>query len=117
METRTNEATQRCRELKAEILQDRMRDMLQQKSREILSMIQRSNDETFRELDFRLRSWSSSSDLKELSKLLHALKDQIKVLHKRDYLSITPKVEDLALVNRWIQHFNVRHFYLQVFFD
>ena len=39
------------------------------------------------------------------------------MLHKRDYLSITPKVEDLALVNRWIQHFNVRHFYLQVFFD
>lgn len=73
--------------------------------------------ETFRELDFRLRSWSSSSDLQELSELLRALKDQIKVLHKRDYLSITPKVEDLALVNRWIQHFNVRHFYLQVFFD
>ena len=39
------------------------------------------------------------------------------MLHKRDYLSITPKLEDLALVNRWIQRFNVRHFYLQVFFD
>lgn len=117
METRTSEAVQRCRELKTAILQDRMRDLLQQKSPEILSMIQRSNDETFRELDFRLRSWSSSSDLQELSELLRALKDQIKVLHKRDYLSITPKVEDLALVNRWIQHFNVRHFYLQVFFD
>ena len=39
------------------------------------------------------------------------------MLHKRDYLSITPKLEDLALVNRWIQTFGVPHFYLQVFFD
>lgn len=117
METRSSEAVQRCRELRRAILQDKMRDLLQQKSPEILSMIQRSNDDTFRELDFRLRSWSSSPDLQNLSELLRALKDQIKVLHKRDYLSITPKVEDLALVNRWVQHFNVRHFYLQVFFD
>ncbi len=117
METRATEAVRRCRELKTAILQDRMRELLQQKSPEILSMIQRSNDETFRELDFRLRSWSSSAGLQELSALLRELKEQIKVLHKRDYLSITPKVEDLALVNRWIQHFNVRHFYLQVFFD
>lgn len=38
-------------------------------------------------------------------------------MHKRDYLSITPKLEDIALVNRWIQTYNVKHFYLQVFFD
>lgn len=117
METRASQAVQRCRELKSAVLQNRMRDLLQQKSPEILSMIQHSNDETFRELDFRLRSWSSSAELQELSTLLRELKEQIKILHKRDYLSITPKVEDLALVNRWIQHFNVRHFYLQVFFD
>ena len=45
------------------------------------------------------------------------LKAQIKILHKRDYLSITPKLEDITLVNRWISKFNVRHYYLQVFFD
>jgi type II restriction enzyme len=80
-------------------------------------VIERASDETFKELDFRLRSWSSSPELRELSDLLKSLKEQIKILHKRDYLSITPKLEDLALVNRWIQHFNVRHYYLQVFFD
>jgi type II restriction enzyme len=117
MKKRERQAVQRCRELKSEVLQPRMRDLLQQKSAEILSMIQNSNDETFKELDFRLRSWSSSAELQKLSALLRELKEQIKILHKRDYLSITPKVEDLALVNRWIQHFNVRHFYLQVFFD
>ena len=94
-----------------------MQDLLRQKSPEILSMIQSSSDKTFRELDFRFRSWSSSPELQKLSELLRELKNQIKVLHKRDYLSITPKIEDIALVNRWIQHFNVRHFYLQVFFD
>ena len=26
-------------------------------------------------------------------------------------------MEDIALVNRWIQKYNIRHFYLQVFFD
>jgi len=117
MEKRSSQAVQRCRELKRAILQNQMQDLLQQKSPEILSMIQHSTDETFRELDFRLRSWSSSVELQELSALLRELKEQIKILHKRDYLSITPKLEDLALVNRWIQHFNVRHFYLQVFFD
>lgn len=117
MELRTRQAVQRCSVLKTSILEKRMSVLLGQKSPEILAMIQQSNDDTFKELDFRLRSWSSSSDLCQLSELLHDLKEQIKVLHKRDYLSITPKVEDLALVNRWIQRFNVRHYYLQVFFD
>jgi type II restriction enzyme len=117
MESRTSQAIDRCRALKALILDDQMAALLGQKSPQILTMIRQSNDATFRELDFRLRSWSSSAGLSHLSELLRDLKEQIKVLHKRDYLSITPKVEDLSLVNRWIQHFNVRHYYLQVFFD
>jgi type II restriction enzyme len=117
MERRTRQAVQQCRHLKSQLLEPRMSTLLHQKSPEILSMIQRSSDETFKELDFRLRPWSSSTELRQLSELLRTLKEQIKVLHKRDYLSITPKLEDLVLVNRWIQHFNVRHYYLQVFFD
>jgi type II restriction enzyme len=117
METRTSQAIQQCQQIKSQLLEPQMSALLHQKSPEILAMIQRSSDETFRELDFRLRSWSSSTELRQLSDLLRTLKEQIKVLHKRDYLSITPKLEDLALVNRWIQHFNVRHHYLQVFFD
>jgi type II restriction enzyme len=117
METRTSQSVKRCMELRTYLLAERMRTLLQQKSPEILSLIQNSNEQTFRNLDFRLCSWSSSAELRELSELLRDLKGQIKVLHKRDYLSITPKIEDLALVNRWIQRFNVRHFYLQVFFD
>ncbi len=117
MERRASEAVQRCRFLREQILNPRMAELLAQKSPEVLAMIERATEETFRELDFRRRSWSSSAELKELSELLKCLKAEIKILHKRDYLSITPKLEDIALVNRWIQHFNVRHYYLQVFFD
>lgn len=31
--------------------------------------------------------------------------------------SFTPKIEDLRLVNRWLQYYSVPHFYVQVFFD
>ena len=117
MESRTKEAIEQCRFVRQNILKDSLKNLLRQKSPEILSVIEHASDETFKELDFRLRSWSSSPELRELSDLLKNLKEQIKILHKRDYLSITPKLEDLALVNRWIQHFNVRHYYLQVFFD
>lgn len=117
MESRTRIAEQECERLKRIILQEPFASVLQEKSPDILGLIRGANTNTFRELDFRLRSWSSSPILIELSDHLKVLKEQIKVLHKRDYLSITPKLEDLALVNRWIQHFGVRHYYLQVFFD
>lgn len=117
MESRTQEAIVECKRLREQLLVPSVSALLQQKSPEILRLIQQATEATFRELDFRRPSWSSSPELQALSDLLKALKEQIKILHKRDYLSITPKVEDLALVNRWIQHFNVRHFYLQVFFD
>jgi len=35
----------------------------------------------------------------------------------REFLSFTPKVEDMIIVYKWIQTFNVPHFYFQVFFD
>jgi hypothetical protein len=117
MEERTRTAIEQCRILKQRLMAPPLESLLRQKSPEIFSLVQGASDTTFQELDFRLRSWASSPELRQLSELLKSLKDQIKVLHKRDYLSITPKLEDIALVNRWIQHFNVRHYYLQVFFD
>jgi type II restriction enzyme len=36
---------------------------------------------------------------------------------ERDYLSFTPKVEDIAVVLKWIEVHNVPHYYVQVFFD
>lgn len=36
---------------------------------------------------------------------------------ERPFLSFTPKVEDILVVLKWINIFNVPHFYVQVFFD
>lgn len=117
MENRNAVATCECERIRQLILSEPLCSALREKRPDILGMLQGATQSTFRELDFRFRPWSSSQVLRELSEQLKSLKEQIKILHKRDYLSITPKLEDLALVNRWIQNFGVRHYYLQVFFD
>ena len=35
----------------------------------------------------------------------------------RDFLSFTPKAEDVMVIYKWIENFNVPHYYIQVFFD
>jgi len=117
MNERTRRAEQACEMIRKELIFGELSNLLQEKSPEIFKLLASATETTFRELDFRARNWSSSPALRKLSEHLKTLKEQIKVLHKRDYLSITPKLEDIALVNRWIQQFNVRHYYLQVFFD
>lgn len=67
--------------------------------------------------DFRVPSWSSTERLLELKTHFRTLKEAIKEIQKRDYLSITPKAEDIKVVYKWIETFNVPHFYFQVFFD
>lgn len=117
MENRVECAIKECDAIRNELISGNLSSLLNLKAPELFNLLKGATENTFRELDFRARSWSSTNDLKKLSNLLKQLKEQIKILHKRDYLSITPKLEDLALVNRWIQQFNVRHYYLQVFFD
>lgn len=117
MDKRQQEAIYNCISIRKNILDGKFGDLLKRKNNEIYKLILEATDETFRELDFRRPSWSLTQELRDLTELLKHLKQNIKILHKRDYLSITPKMEDFALVNRWIQKYNVKHFYLQVFFD
>lgn len=117
MESRQIQSLENCKSIIAEIESSGLGELLEKKNLEIYKLIKNANEQTFRNLDFRQPSWSSTEDLRQLTSLLKRLKKEITVLHKRDYLSITPKVEDLSLVNRWVQKYNVRHFYLQVFFD
>ena len=117
MDERQNDAINRCGEIRRIILDGSLGELLRRKNIAIYKLIKDATDETFKELDFRRPSWSSTQELRDLTSLLKDLKENIRTLHKRDYLSITPKIEDIALVNRWIQKYNVRHFYLQVFFD
>ena len=117
MEARNRNAERECAILQRRLLTPPYGELLSRRSPPIYQLILNATAETFRELDFRRPSWSSSTELRQMTDWLKSLKEQIKILHKRDYLSITPKLEDLALVNRWIQNFGVRHHYLQVFFD
>jgi len=117
MDKRQEEAINKCATIREMIISGELGKLLERKNKAIYNLILQATDETFRELDFRRPSWSLTQELRSLTEHLKELKENIKILHKRDYLSITPKMEDLALVNRWIQKYNVKHFYLQVFFD
>ena len=117
MRGRQQQAINKCTEIRNAILGTALGNLLRRKNETIYNLISNATDDTFRELDFRCPSWSLTNELRDLTTLLKDIKENIKILHKRDYLSITPKMEDIALVNRWIQQYNVKHFYLQVFFD
>ena len=75
------------------------------------------NETTINNINLRVPGWHSTPRLSELNQLFKQLQQCIKKLQKRDYLSITPKVEDIKVVYKWIQTFNVPHYYFQVFFD
>lgn len=103
--------------IKAEIQRD-YADLLDHVARQPYAMILNSiTTATLGAIDFRVPSWRGSPALTKLSALFRQLKDALQELKKRDFLSITPKVEDLKVVYRWTQCYNVPHFYVQVFFD
>lgn len=111
-----HEHTERAMKLKNEIVST-YSDLLCQKRPELIDILQQLNETYARTLDFRVPSWRSSQRLQELSSKLSELKKCLKVIQKRNTLSITPKVEDLKVVHKWIMTYNVPHFYVQVFFD
>lgn len=111
-----NENTQKIIELKSKILSDYV-DLLEQKRPEFIPILQQLDEVSVRTIDFRVVSWRSSQRLQELSALLSEMKKCLKIIQKRNSLSITPKVEDLKVVHKWIMTYNVPHFYVQVFFD
>ncbi len=87
------------------------------KRTQYIDILNSINKETLNATDFRRPSWGSSGRLVELTEQFKILKQAIKEVQKRDFLSITPKVEDLKVVYQWIQTYNVPHYYFQVFFD
>ena len=92
-------------------------DLLEEKRPELISILSQLNKTSVRSIEFRVPTWRSSQRLQDLSSLLSELKKCLKVIQKRNTLSITPKVEDLKVVRKWIMTYNVPHFYVQVFFD
>jgi phage anti-repressor protein len=116
MEQRKAELTARVLQLKADLLGN-YHDLLGQKAGwlESLSAI---TTETIGVLEIKdAPGWRGSEELKAASELIKEMNSALKEFKKRDFLSITPKVEDLKIVYKWIETYNVPHFYFQVFFD
>jgi hypothetical protein len=117
MQAKTERFTQIALQTKETILSDFL-DVLQHPTRQsYIDILHGITEKTLSITDFRVPSWSSSERLVQAKDLFRQLKNAIKEIQKRDYLSITPKVEDIKVVYKWIETFNVPHYYFQVFFD
>jgi type II restriction enzyme len=117
MQIKTGKFTQIALETKDKILAE-FQDVLSHPSREnYIDLLNSITAKTLNVTDFKVPGWRSNERLIQLNDLFKQLKSAIKEIQKRDYLSITPKVEDIKVVYKWIETFNVPHFYFQVFFD
>jgi type II restriction enzyme len=115
MQKRQKELIEKCLILKKDLLTNYL-DVLSLKEGWIKEL------ESINELNLHIKSfnapgWRSSVKLTNASEKIKELKSYIKEYQKRDFLSITPKVEDIKVVFKWIQTYNVPHYYFQVFFD
>jgi len=117
MQIKTERFTKIALETKDKILAG-YQDVLSHPSREnYIDLLNSITTKTLNVTDFKVPGWRSNERLIQLNDLFKQLKSAIKEIQKRDYLSITPKVEDIKIVYKWIETFNVPHFYFQVFFD
>lgn len=87
------------------------------KKKHFIDILNGVNATTINAINFRRPSWKATERLQQLSLLFKDLKEHINIVQKRDYLSITPKIEDVKVVYKWAETFNVPHYYFQVFFD
>lgn len=117
MDERTRSNMQKALNIKEKLLTEYSDILEHPKRRRYKDILHGINEETIHAIQYRSPGWSSSERLQEVRLLFRSLKEAIKMVQKRDFLSITPKVEDLKVVYRWVEKFNVPHFYFQVFFD
>ena len=117
MAEKVAKATERALTIKEEILANYITELNHESRFHYIQILNSITPETISDIDFRVPSWRSNARLAELSSLFKELKANLKELQKRTYLSITPKVEDIKVVYKWIKTFNVPHYYFQVFFD
>jgi len=117
MQSRTAIHLEQALTIKNKILEE-FSDILEHpKKKHFIDILNGIDSNTISAINFRRPSWKATDRLQELTSLFKELKDNINIVQKRDYLSITPKIEDVKVVYRWTETFNVPHYYFQVFFD
>lgn len=93
-------------------------DLLQEgKRKAYLDVLNSISEDTLSTIQFIRPSWKSTERLSHLSLKLSELRTQLEIIQSQRELSITPKMEDMAVVYKWIQAYGVPHYYFQVFFD
>jgi type II restriction enzyme len=117
MHERTTKNTEIALQIRNKILSEYSDLINHPTRRKYIPLLEAMTAESLGITNFKVPGWSSSERLIELKELFKKLKNSLKILQKRDFLSITPKVEDLKVVYKWIETYNVPHFYFQVFFD
>ncbi|MCA6071449.1 MAG: AccI family restriction endonuclease [Endomicrobium sp.] len=117
MQKRIEKFTKQALEIKENILQNYIDVLSTVQRKGYIELLNNITPVTIDAIDFKVPGWHSNEKLAEVNELLQQLKKAIKEIQKRDYLSITPKVEDIKVVYKWIEKFNVPHYYFQVFFD
>ncbi|MFL0064760.1 AccI family restriction endonuclease [Tenacibaculum maritimum] len=117
MQERTTHHIKEALAVKDKILADYLDILEDSRRKHFIDILNSINKETISAINFRRPSWKATDRLQQLSLLFKDLKDNIKIVQKRDYLSITPKIEDVKVVYKWAETFNVPHYYFQVFFD
>ncbi len=80
-----------------------------------LDISRKANDE----LDSIAKSAKAGLEIRSSAFLVSKYEEHIAKTQgkSRNFLSFTPKAEDLLVINKWITNFGVPHFYVQVFFD
>jgi type II restriction enzyme len=117
MQAKIKKFTKIALETKEKILVE-YNDILQHpKRKKYISVLETLNENNLTAVTFRTPGWYSNERLKQANDLFKTLSNCITELQKRTELSITVKKEDLQVVYKWIEKFNVPHFYFQVFFD
>lgn len=117
MKTRTEKFTAIALETKDKILAEYLDVLTTPKRKKYIDLLKGISAETLSITGFKVPGWRSDERQIQVNELFHRLKNAIKEIQKRDYLSITPKVEDIKVVYKWIETFHVPHYYFQVFFD
>lgn len=117
MQDRTAYHLKEALKVKDKILAEYLDILEDDKKKHFIDILNSINEETISSISFRRPSWKATDRLQQLTLLFKELKDNIVVVQKRDYLSITPKIEDVKVVYKWAETFNVPHYYFQVFFD
>lgn len=117
MQNRTIRHLNKGLEIKEKILSEYFDILNNPKKQHFIEILNSLNKDTISAISFRRPSWSATDRLSELSSLFKELKENITMVQKRDYLSITPKIEDIKVVYKWTEKFDIPHYYFQVFFD